>query len=43
VVRDAAKQTQTTLPKGKSIDELLGGTADSTRKAAPDTTGKKPW
>jgi preprotein translocase subunit SecG len=44
VVRDAAKNTQTTLPKGKSIDELLGGAADTTKKAAPkDTTGKKPW
>jgi preprotein translocase subunit SecG len=43
IVREAARQTQTTLPKGKSIDELLGGSADSTRKAAQDTTGKKPW
>jgi len=43
VVRDAARQTQSQLPKGKSIDELLGGVADSTKAAAPtDTTGKKP-
>ena len=45
VVRDAARQGQTQLPKGKSIDELLGGAADSTKAATQpqDTTRKKPW
>jgi preprotein translocase subunit SecG len=45
IVRAAAQQTQTQLPKGKSIDELLGGAADSTKASArADTTGKKkPW
>ena len=45
IVREAAQQTQTTVPAGKSIDELLGG-ADSTGTtgAAPiDTSGQKPW
>jgi len=45
IVRDAARQTQgqTQLPKGKSIDELLGGASDSTKAATPqDTTQKKP-
>jgi len=45
IVRDAARQTQgqgSQLPKGKSIDELLGGAADSTKAQAQDTTKKKP-
>ncbi|HET6347585.1 MAG TPA: preprotein translocase subunit SecG [Candidatus Krumholzibacteria bacterium] len=41
VVRQAARQTETTMPKGKSIDELLGA-SDTTRAAAPDTTAR-PW
>jgi preprotein translocase subunit SecG len=51
VVRDAARSSQTQLPKGKSIDELLGGSADTSKagsvgmpKPQPqDTTKKKPW
>jgi preprotein translocase subunit SecG len=47
IVRDAARQNQapSTLPKGKSIDELLGGAADSTKAtgAPTDTSKKKPW
>ena len=46
IVREAARQNQTQLPKGKSIDELLGGAADSTKPLgmpqpqATDTTKK---
>ena len=46
IVREAARQNQTQLPKGKSIDELLGGAADSTKPLgmpqpqAQDTTKK---
>jgi preprotein translocase subunit SecG len=42
IVREAARQSQTQLPKGKSIDELLGGAADSTKRTVtpPDTTKK---
>jgi hypothetical protein len=48
IVRDAARQTQgqTQLPKGKSIDELLGGASDSTKALGmpqPQDTTKKPW
>ena len=50
IVRDAARQTgaQSQLPKGKSIDELLGGVSDSTKPVGmptpqpQDTTKKKP-
>jgi len=41
VVRDAAQQNQSTMPSGKSIDELLGG-ADSTAPAVADTS-RSPW
>lgn len=41
VVREAAQQTQGTVPTGKSIDELLGG-ADTTAPAAVDTSGGRP-
>jgi len=41
VVREAAQQTQGTVPTGKSIDELLGG-ADTTAPATADTTGGRP-
>ncbi len=46
IVREAARQNQTQLPKGKSIDELLGGASDSTKPLgmpepqAQDTTRK---
>jgi len=46
IVREAARQNQTQLPKGKGIDELLGGAADSTKPLgmpqpqATDTTKK---
>jgi len=46
IVRDAARQSQTQLPKGKSIDELLGGAPDSTKSLGmpqPQDTTKKPW
>ena len=45
IVRAAAQQTQTQLPKGKSIEELLGSQVDSTKAATgADSTGKKkPW
>ena len=51
IVRDAAKQTQGQgqLPKGKSIDELLGGASSDSTKAvgmpkpqAQDATKKQP-
>lgn len=42
IVRQAAQQNQTTLPSGRSIDELLGA-ADSTRGAPVDSTGQAPW
>ena len=44
IVREAARQNQTQLPKGKSIDELLGGAADSTKPLTmpqPTDTTKK--
>jgi len=46
IVREAARQNQTQLPKGKSIDELLGSAAESTKPLgmpqpqATDTTKK---
>lgn len=45
IVREAARQGQAQMPKGKSIDELLGGGADSTKAtfAPTDTTKKQPW
>jgi len=45
IVREAAQQNQAQLPKGKSIQELLVGGADSTNAAgaAKDTAGSKPW
>jgi preprotein translocase subunit SecG len=42
IVREAAQQNQSTVPAGKSIDELLGG-ADTTGTAPIDTTGQRPW
>jgi preprotein translocase subunit SecG len=38
VVRDAARSSQTQLPKGKSIDELLGGSTDTTKAGTPPAT-----
>jgi preprotein translocase subunit SecG len=46
IVREAARQNQTQLPKGKSIDELLGGASDSTKPLGmpqPQDTTKAPW
>lgn len=42
VVREAAQQNQTTVPAGKSIDELLGGADTTGAPAAADTT-RTPW
>ena len=42
IVREAAQQNQTTVPAGKSIDELLGGADTTGAPAAADTT-RKPW
>jgi preprotein translocase subunit SecG len=42
VVREAAQQNQRTVPTGKSIDELLGGTDTTGVPAAADTSGGRP-
>jgi preprotein translocase subunit SecG len=41
VVREAAQQNQSTVPVGKSIDELLGA-ADTTRAPAAADTTRRP-
>jgi preprotein translocase subunit SecG len=44
IVREAAQQNQSTVPAGKSIDELLGGTdtTGTTGTAPIDTSGQAP-
>jgi len=37
VVRQAAEQQQNVIPSGQSIDEILGGSADTTATQAPES------
>ena len=42
VIRRAAEQQSNVIPQGQSIDQILGGLADTTGGATADTSGVGP-